>query len=85
MAYGLTWDFKSSVPTLCPLCIKNLYKQLKKFKMYLKILVIANNLHPSTFSKKKLYALDRTLKQQMIEGIMEQIKLDGNWKEKVEP
>ena len=88
MAYGLIWDFKSSVFTLCHLCIKNLYKQLKKLKIKLKnlkILVIANNLHQiNLLKKKKLYALDRTLKQQTIEGTMEQIKLDGNWK-KVEP
>lgn len=57
MAYGLTWDFKSSVPTLCRLCIKNLYKQLKKFKMYLKILVIANNLHQINLLKEKNYML----------------------------
>ena len=60
MAYGLIWDFKSSVFTLCHLCIKNLYKQLKKLKIKLKnlkILVIANNLHQINLLKKKNYML----------------------------
>lgn len=60
MAYGLTWDFKSSVLTLCHLCIKNLYKQLKKLKIELKnlkILVVANNLHQINLLKEKNYML----------------------------
>jgi len=60
MAYRLTWDFKSSVLTLCHLCIKNLYKQLKKLKIKLKnlkILVVANNLHQINLLKEKNYML----------------------------
>ena len=60
MAYGLTWDFKSSVLTFCHLCIKNLYKQLKKLKIELKnlkILVVANNLHQINLLKEKNYML----------------------------
>lgn len=57
MAYGLTWDVKSSALTLCHLCTKNLYKQLKKLKMSLKILVIANNLHQINLLKEKNHML----------------------------
>lgn len=46
--------------TLCHLCIKNLYKQLKKLKIKLKnlkILVVANNLHQINLLKEKNYML----------------------------